>query len=95
MCLTSKVAGIDIELIHKVFSEVLGFEFKVDVDQVLDKKEIIKNAKLEFFNVKNPTKHQLTHTILEAKAKILFTIFMRCLIPKENSKELLSDKVFF
>ena len=31
-CLTSKVAGIDIELNHKVFSEVLGYDFKVDTN---------------------------------------------------------------
>ena len=37
----------------------------------------------------------MTHNILEVEAKILFTIFMRCLIPKENSKELLSDKVLY
>ena len=94
-CLTSKAAGVDIELNHEVFSKVLGYDFKVDCDQVVDKKEIIKSAKLEFFNIQNPAKHQLTHSILEVEPKILFTIFMRCLIPKDNSKELLSDKVLY
>ena len=61
----------------------------------MDKKQILKNAKLEFFISDNPSKQQLTHSILDAEAKILFTIFMRCIIPKENSKELLSDKVLY
>ena len=92
-CLTSKVAGKDIELNHKVFSEVLGFDFKIDADQILDKKQLIQSAKLDFFNESSPPKHQHTHSILEAEAKILFTIFTRWIVPKENSKELLSDKV--
>ena len=68
-CLTSKVAGIDIELNHKIFPEVLGYEFKTNVDQALDKKQIIKSAKLEFFTADTTSKHQLTHSVLEAEAK--------------------------
>ena len=54
---------------------------------------MLKEAKKEFFIDSTLVKHQFTHSILEAEPKILFTIFMRCIVPRDNSKELVTDKV--
>jgi hypothetical protein len=93
-CLESIVAGKKIEINHKTFCDVFGYEFqKEGEDQDLDKRQMLKEAKKEFFIDSTLIKHQFTHSILQAEPKILFYIFMRCIVPRDNSKELITDKV--
>ena len=70
--------GKKIVINHQTFCDVFGYEFVKESDsQDLDRKQMLKEAKKEFFIDSSIVKHQFTHSILEAELKILFIIFMR------------------
>uniref|UniRef100_A0A803LEB1 Putative plant transposon protein domain-containing protein n=1 Tax=Chenopodium quinoa TaxID=63459 RepID=A0A803LEB1_CHEQI len=91
--LDTLVKGREISLNSSILAQILGTSPDFSRDSHPSRLECVTQAKEQQFLLPNlSSSHQLTHFSLRLEPKILFTYLVRCIVPRTNSRELLTDQ---
>lgn len=100
LTLKSKIKNRPITLTASSLAIILGVPENVDTKSYPPKNICLTRAQKEFFVRTAPSvassskpKSKQTHNILTLEAKLVFTLLARCVLPRKNSKELITDNL--
>jgi len=79
-------------IISKTFlATLLKTSLDISTDSHPSRLECVQNAKASLFLHSDPRPKQVTHSVLNLDAKVLHTLLVRCILPRANSRELVTD----
>lgn len=92
LSIESNVKGIKIKLNNQILAEILGVAPVVHDKSYPSRLSCITAARTQFLLPNTPTSKQLTHSSLDLEPKIIFQFLTRTILPRSNSRELLTDQ---